>query len=457
VEIEASLSDRKRTEFTLRSEALQAQFEAWRDDSGPGKPLEQIHTQVFSITTVLEKALRPVLKEVDRGFSRGFSTTRDAFETLRLAQARLAALERIWTWLFGRLAPRYSSWLAPYITAADAFVWATYRPVFEYMTAEASPEPPLVSLEPRTHTFLTSSADSDTDDLARFVPVPVIGVESSLLRTVPSIPLLGHYVGHLLYEQMQIAPEVANQFHESLAARFVPLQRVADWRAWAATVVADVIGTLAGGPAYAFALLPVIADAPERIGVASSGVPAPSDRVAVVAAALEHANHSEAARSVQYEWRNAYGDTALTEHAADVDSVVQTVTAAPRAAVGGRALGELLRFAPEDQERANRAARDLLALMEPHETDVRILFAACRTAFDTDPGGYAAGGVEQRVVRRIAAVEQAGTRAAPTQEVGEAADDLLTERIAAMIIRAHRQMGGTPRPSATGRARLENG
>ena len=59
-------------------------------------------------------------------------------------------------------------------------------------------------------------------------------------------------------------------------------------------------------------------------------------------------------------------------------------------------------------------------------------------------------------MRQIAAVEQGGTRAAPTQEVGEAAEDLLTERVAAMIIRAHRKMSNTrPRPAEP--RRLEEG
>jgi hypothetical protein len=112
----------------------------------------------------------------------------------------------------------------------------------------------------------------------------------------------------------------------------------------------------------------------------------------------------------------------------DVAVLVDALLGGAFPELGGARLPDVIGFAQLDAAAAVDAERLLVKGYQPLSTDPRALFAAGALAFGRDPAAYAALDVAGRVVDRVVACQEAGTRfrggggAAPDADALDARD-----------------------------------
>ena len=183
------LLSKKRAELVLELAGLRRNYAMWRNDAAVGAPLAQLHVQIVRITRIFDSLVQRLEQQLD--------STPTTMEGLTLLDRAITDIDELWHWYSSRLAIRYSSQLAGYINAADAFVWACCEPVYRAMAITSGNlawEPPLVSIESRRGVSLSFRTDLEpiAPKMIARIPVPLIGVPTAMIQHVPSFPLLAH-------------------------------------------------------------------------------------------------------------------------------------------------------------------------------------------------------------------------------------------------------------------------
>lgn len=438
--------DRKRAELRAKLAGLDDEFADWRRVSSLGAPLEKNNSQVRALLEALAVPVEKLRNRIE-------DDTDDLSTTWAQAERMLLSCHEIWDFFRQKFCLRRVDFFLPYLTLADEFAWACYRPAQMLGTGDHNVdpdhvrEPPLAFLTevstpyalPRGSSYgreVGSAAPAD-DTLRRIVdrlPVPVVGVPWFQLRHLPDALLVGHEVGHLVEVDLRLTATLKSLLDEALAAAGASPGHRRMWQGWLGEVFADVYGVLCAGPAFGRALLDFAATGP----IAFRGSPAYPPlwlRIRVVAEAMARPGTREYGDDLLAHWRAQYagspddGDPVL---AAQAVAVVAALLNGPYPQFRDRPLTSVLDY-PTWYLTAEQTASALLrgSRLSPG-IDIRCLLAAASIAFSRAPQRYLVLEATRAVLRHAHEIETKGIRgaavAAPaaTGRYRRAGDELLT-------------------------------
>jgi len=442
---QAELAARKAVELRSKLESLTREFKDWLDQSEAAKPgeaatpLEKHHTQIRRVTRQLE------------GLQIEITTRLDAAENVKAANAASLLVEyfllgrmilevhRFWEFFRAKFMMRRVDWFKPYLAAADELAWECYRVAQEAWTRPAgvaegtNREPPLTFfngsispfIQPRNRTFQPEEVPNEilsslaVIELLKKLPVPVIGIPWTQIRHLPDLLFLGHEVGHSLEDDFGLTGTIANLLNAAPIAD----ERRSVWHKWSGEIFADIYGTLATGPAFVGALIDFLATDPNAVAAQQAGLdsvyPTVYLRVLLAIEALKHQGHTEESQRRLANWKAIYPKHAMPDYDKDVEHVVKALIGGPYPELGGRALSTILSFSPDNHAAAVTDAGLLLDGFNPLKRDVRLVFAAARLAFESDPARYAPPpkpgsepkmGVHEQVIQWVLKNQQVGVR-----------------------------------------------
>jgi hypothetical protein len=356
-------------------------------------------------------------------------------ETSRLALALFGS----WDFFRVKLDQRRNESYRQPLRMADELAWLCYRPVRD----RGRKEPPLVFFNGGTSPFILRrdvgfhadsvpkelvATDSIVEATAR-LPFPVIGIPWTQMNHLPDAVVIGHEVGHAVEADLKLQTDVDRAIDAALAGSDTGKDRSVYWRKWRSELFADLYGCLVAGPAFTRGLRDFLA-APKSSVVAdhpslTSDYPPVSVRIRFNDAVLEAMGFT-GGDSLWSGWTASYGapPATLDPYITDAVDVAKQMYAAPLDALSKQPITSLLTFRPEDFADAGdlaKAAAEKKKLV--NLSDLRVLFAATRVAYDVDPKGYnVASGpkgrstldrIKELIVLNVADVYRAGEKPYP--------------------------------------------
>ena len=405
-----------------RTSYLQADFEHWRQRTGPGGDLQQHWSQTARIVDTLTGALKqslgetPVLDPSPIPADIGLGD-------LPVFRRDIGSVHLLWEFFRDKFAQRDLDEFKNHLGSADDLAWACYKPCLDAAVAANTlseddvKEPPLVCYsahrtpfaQARTKTFHPMGLDSK--DVKVFIevlmalPVPVIGIPWELANRVPELVLVGHEAGHVVAEDLGLASEAKSAMQDVVLENDPHGRRMETWLSWCDEVFADLFGVLATGRAFVAALgAELAADKQEirsrRIDEQHPGdYPTPMIRMALCERALQHFDipPSEV-------WRSAYADLSgdSRSYADDIDLVVEALLLRRWEKLGQKQLTEILPWGPANERNAQRVALDMLNQRRPAVAfDVRVWIAASMYAAHGNPESFTRLSIDQELANSI--------------------------------------------------------
>ncbi len=402
-------------EVGARVDAFRGELEEWNQQAAQGTILERHHTQLRSVTHVMASAAEAIVERLhvlDDRF--GEDVDWNQIASVRRTADTLADIWQLFLEAFGM---RSVASFSLHLQIADELAWACYAPVNRLVEAGSIKEPPLVTPTAQGDSAFASPRDSLRNRTLQLLPVPLVSLPWSDIKHLPSLPLLASNVGHIVALDLDL--------HAALFARFesdagLPPSRVSRWRDSWDEIVATAYGVLALGPAFARALMTVLATDLGPTGLAGTRQDAPprsAIRLGVILETLRSSGFEDEAHALRGEWLKAIPHVP-SEFEADVAPAVRAIVASPLPQLGARPLRDVVGISPRDQEMARASADAVLRGRQPPAADVRLLVASARLAFDADPYRYAEAAVDARIRRRIVDVAVSGTRNFPAGPPG---------------------------------------
>lgn len=434
----ADLRRRRLESLADKVASLDAELSDWLEESVEGAPLRKHHTQLRAIA----QALRPSVATL---------TTRVAQSEQALAdpvglEQSILEVHRVWDFFRAKLGQRYIPRFTDFLAGADALAWACYEPAANQLPSPGR-EPPLVYLnggwspftQPRHTQYEPEYTDGTPISAAAVkqallaLPVAVIGLPWFQLEHLPDLPIVGHEAGHDVEDDLGLGAVADAALGRALAG--VPLQRRRAWLAWRGEAFADVYGVLATGPAFAGALADVLSAHPdivaaERVDPSSPGIyPTRTLRVLLASEVLTAIGHPDEAQRRRDAWLDVHPTHAMEDFTGDLAAVAGALLEVGR---------PLLDFTPADQAAAASAAELLVNRATPRTQSVRVVVAAVRLAFETDPAAYRSSGAADLALAHIREIEGASTRAAgdggPTEAERDERDGEIGARLADLLL-----------------------
>ena len=410
--------ERKRVELAAKVAGLGQEFAEWRELSEPGGRLEKHCTQVRRVTDELTALLPQLTARVDGGGS--------LLATWAATERMVLELHRIWEFFRLKLALREVPMFRRYLLLADEFAWCCYEPA---RAAGAGPhnvppeqvrEPPLVFLSgldttplalPRGASYEHEVAGSrlTVDEFRAVVqqlPVPVIGVPWFHLQHLPDVLVLAHEVGHHVEDDFRLTATLHRLLDEALQDAGVAVQRRPRWRGWLGEVFADVYGVLAGGPAFAQALMDFAATGVAPAG-ASAHYPPLDVRVRLALTALGHSGFPDQAEVLSAQWGALVPRLGTFDR--ELAAVAKALVDGPYPEFGAVRLTRVIDFSAH-HEAAGTTASELLLALPLSASTIRSLVAGAAQAFADDPACYAEADGTRQVLDRLEDVLTAGPR-----------------------------------------------
>jgi hypothetical protein len=423
-----SLAARKHEAVWTRIKSLDREFIHWLVVSaGPRDEYAKHHTQIRAAVAHL-RGIRFKIGKFACTAMQGDAALAGAANVDQMT----LGVRRIWEFFRGKLVQRREPALAGYLRAADEFAFACYHPVrtlaFPDLTDPRGKEPPLVFLNGGSSPFaLTRGVAFAAEDVAeelltgpewervlRKLPIPVIGMPWQQVAHLPDAVVIGHEVGHAVYQDLSLDATVLKLIDAAVPPRdddaaltgLSGRSRNAAWRAWRSEVFADIFCVLASGPAAVAALIDYLAAAPNDVSREArteadwKKYPTTALRVAIGLETLRRAQPNrprfwaERIAALEESWKTAYPTPpgmrphAMTAFDNDVEHIVKAILEGPYAALQNKPLTSALLFSDVEQENAERLASKLAAGDALSNATVRELFAAARIAFDRDPSGF---------------------------------------------------------------------
>ncbi|WNG45287.1 GrpB family protein [Archangium minus] len=433
-----TLEQRKAIELERKLDSLVSELQKWRDLSEASKPpeepkpFEKHHSQLRRISSQLEGAQDAIRKAIQHHARMG---TLLAF--CRDLEVCILDLHSVWDFFRAKLALRAVPFYACYLVPADELAWKCYEPARSRAHAASAQaqqlkEPPLVFFDawstPYARSRFIPYEEPDENrrrwavkaqhlPLIKSLPIPVIGVPWFQARHLSDTLLLAHEAGHVVEHDFGLT----STLHQLLGTAGVPGERHAAWASWLGEVFADVYGCLSLGPAFVGALMDFLAMDPQDIMAQrpdSSGwgdYPTDFLRILLGLRVLEVMGFQEKADAYRKEWLALYPRHAMgQEFEEDIPRVVDALLTGPIPELGKVSLCDVLCFSAVDQRNAASEVTRLLRAEKPGSSNVRVLLAAARLAYEKDPGAYVAGGVEALVLQKIEKDRESGPRNSPT-------------------------------------------
>ena len=371
-----------------------------RDEFGSGAqaPTEGHIRAANELVALLTRQLTQRTVRLDQAVrtATNVPTSRHLQQVVRRKQvAHESALraERIWDFffeLFGQRQSRFGSWLL----ACDRVALDCYQ--YAYLGVGSSrsiPAPPPFSYMRTGFSPATFRRGIPLRRLGRQLnPFPLIQLPYHRLVNPWTLGAILHEVSHNLQNDLGLARTVPVEIGRRLLAAGVPRPVAATWVRWQRETFADLAGLQLGGPAVVASLMDVVGRSPQFVGrYVPGGVhPTPFLRVLVSIEQLHRMGFEDDARLFRSIWLRTYPRppaTALPPRlvqtfdvacAAVLDAVCDTAYPS----LGGKTLGQVLRFQPKEQDMVEEAARRLAQGDDPGVVPERFLIGATRFALD---------------------------------------------------------------------------
>jgi hypothetical protein len=376
---------------------------------------------------------------------------------LQRQERRILAALQIWDGYRAKWAMRVEPRMAETLNLVDDLAWQAYRPALEAAVASGllQPDrarlPPLVYPTPRWSPFARPreqgyeidegsgawSLVEDFDDLLRCMPVPLIGIPWTQVAHLAEAVFVGHEVGHLVEEDLDLQAPLADAIRAALTGTEGPAATLSDERLeawsehWRSEVFADLWGLLCCGPAYARMLAELLsgadasADRAQPDGAGHWGAyPTRALRLQVLSEGLRRlsdalpTNFEQDARAIDDLARALALPPTMPAFEADVAIVVRAMLDTPLGIFalpgrGPRSIRQVLAFGQPMQAQARIDADSALARKGLAAKDVRVLMSGLALAFLQSPEEFRARDVQRRFEARLSQVRTQGVRAAP--------------------------------------------
>jgi hypothetical protein len=429
---------RKKIELKLKLASLEEEIKSWCDRSDEDKVFEKHNTQIRA----LQAHLKGWHAVIEKRLAKYNNQAPDLYLTnCANAEKIILSEHRIWDFFRSKLIQREEDSFLPYLRAADEFVWNCYQPILKivYPDVVSSPakQPPLVFFNGGISPFSLSRGKSfqpeqvagevlniNPDEYVTKLPIPVVGVPWDQVSHLPAVLVLGHEVGHIVEDDFRLEAELKQMLKNALEQRKADATRTEAWNEWLGEIFADLYGCLAAGPAFAGALIDFIANGKQKICSEAKIAPGwgryPTDflRVQIVLKALELMGFDETPAAVEYrELWNFYSSGMDQAYTYDVPVIVKALLEGKHTVLGNRSIMEVFSFSKVQQEAVDKLVEKfsdtpLNTIVEIPSKDIRVLFAALRRAFETNPDKYEESEYGEAVLTHIAnKVIQKGVRA----------------------------------------------
>lgn len=427
-----TVEQRKALELERKLDSLTSELREWREQSEASKPFEKHHSQLLRISSQLEGAQETIQKAVQNHVRAG-----TLLAACRALEVCILDLHSVWDFFRAKLALRAVPFYARYLVPADELAWKCYEPArsrAHSVSAQARQfkEPPLVFFDAESTPYARSrfNAYEAQDEnrrrwavhaqllpLIQSLPIPIIGVPWFQARHLSDTLLLAHEIGHVVEDDFGLTSTLQGL----LGKAGVPSERHTAWASWLGEVFADVYGCLALGPAFVGALMDFLAMEPRLIMEQrqdSSGwgyYPTDFLRILLGLRVLEVMGFQEKADTYRKDWFALYPRHAMgQEFEQDIPRVVDALLTGPIPELGNVSLREVLCFSAADQRNAALEVTRLLRAEKPSSSNVRVLLAAARLAYEQDPVTYARHNAETLVLQKIEKDRETGVRNSPT-------------------------------------------
>ena len=444
----ATFIERRIAEARVRAKALGAELASWRDASEAGKPLEKHHSQIRRIAAILQGLLDRVTNELD-------ASAPTALARIRGNEERLLTAHTIWEFFRSKLAQRLDASFGDYLRVCDDLAWNCYAPASEKFQGRAAnvnassgrKEPPLVFLNAGWSPFAMGRdaafqvdrvaggwlAQEEFRSAVERLPVPLIGLPWYQVAHLPDVLVTAHEVGHIVEWDFGLRADLL----KAIDGTGRPADRAEAWAAWQPEVFADLYGCLACGPAFAASLIDFFAvdvakvTAEQRKGPEWGAYPPTWLRAQLLATAVRELGFTQDADGLAARWKEIYGEPSHnTEFASDVAPVAKALLDCQCESLGVSVRHILPGFAVNDRAVAQNLARNY----PPGTENTRILLAAARWLWESDPEAYAANKQDARIrslvqvppgTRRGSTADELPTREESDRETGDALFDSL--------------------------------
>ena len=427
---------RKKIELELKLASLDEELKSWCDRSDKDKIFEKHNTQIRALQAHLNGWHASIKKRLEK-----YNKQAPDLYLTNCANAEKIILSehRIWDYFRSKLIQREEDSFLPYLRAADEFAWSCYQPILKivYPDVVSSPakQPPLVFFNGGFSPFSLSRGKSFqpeqvagevlnvTEEYITKLPIPVVGVPWDQVSHLPAVLVVGHEVGHIIEDDFGLEAELKLMLKNALEQRKADETRTRAWNEWLGEIFADLYGCLAAGPAFGGALIDFIAKGKQTICSEAKIAPDwgryPTDflRVRIILQALELMGFDKTPAAVEYrELWDLYSSGMDPAYTDDVPVIVTALLEGKHTVLGNKSIMEVFSFS-EDQQNAvddhvkefSKTALDTkVAILSK---DIRVLFAALRRAFETDPDKYKKSKYGEAVLTHIAEkVIQKGVR-----------------------------------------------
>ncbi len=399
----SGFADRKRAELQTKLGAITVELRYWRALCEDKQPLEKHHSQFHAVDGRLSALIARVAIDIDSA---------DISHSWHRLEGHVLDLYRVWGYFRDKFSQRLIDEFLPYLTLADEFAVACYRPAQDVAVNPETGdpvdarEPPLTFLTNSDSPFSVSRKSSyqwaqgsgapmsrEVRRVTNRLPLPVIGLPWFELRHLPEAMVIAHEVGHVVHRDLIGSEVPARLVSAALPAPECGPQVRGDWLRWANEAFADVYGALCGGPSYRAVLADFLgADDPSPNRADSEHAP-PELRIRLVDEVLAASG--------------TYVDARADSSGAAV--VAQALVAGPYPGLSNRRLDEVVSC--RDQGDLGTQPQDLLNGFMPTTSDIRTLLAVAARAFMDDPATYTSSRLEERVLQRARQIQQPGTRA----------------------------------------------
>ncbi len=407
------LVKRKKVELEIRLNTLENELQSWYTRSEVSGPLEKHHSQIRALQAHLKgwhTSIRHKLSEYEKREAEGYLSSCANAETLILSE------HRIWDYFRSKFIQRQEVSFVDYLRAADEFAWACYQPVQQlvYPNPENAKrkEPPLVFLNGGLSPFSISRGKTfqpepvagevlnlNPEDYLTKLPVPVVGVPWDQVSHLPAVLVIGHEVGHVVEDDFGLSTDLERILKVAITEAKAE-SRAEAWQSWLGEIFADLYGCLAGGPAFAGTLIDFLAKGKDRICGEERTAPKwdnyPTDylRVRIILKALEVMGFKDETTEYERLWES-YSSKMSEEYAKDIDTIVPKLLTSEQQMLGDKPIYRVLCFSKSQHGKVTKTLTALKKVkadtqVEIPTTDIRVLFAALRLAYESDSDRYVA-------------------------------------------------------------------
>ncbi len=426
-----SVASRKRITLEARLMSLSVEFKEWRDISEPRAKLEKHNSQIRRLTAQLAACRDRIAEEI------GALDDAGVLGKAREMEDKVLEVHRLWGYFRARFESRLVPWHADYLCAGDELAWACYSPVqnravMHGFDLAAVKEPPLVYLTGGWSPLLLTRGEAFVVEreatlrlvtppafyqLTRRLPVPLIGVPWSQLSQAFDATMIGHEVGHAVEDDFGLTDDVKR----ALTGSVLDETRKAAWECWEREVFADWFGCLATGPAYVGTLLDLIAGdlaeiLREKLPFNNKWGRYPTTllRARLNLAFLDALDFKPEADALRESWPEPDAEHPMQQFEPDLGGIAGALLALKHDVLGGARLPEVLWFSRAHHETAVGLAKEFWRpfALNVESDPARVLLAAGRLAFHSDPAQFVDKSIQKKVVDAVCAHIPAGIRAA---------------------------------------------